>query len=216
MPFFCYPLCLFCSSYYIADMILCDVIRFDLTWYDLIWFESSECFFILSVILPSSVRSPLLLPSLLSFYLSLSSPLIPYPISLLFLFPFLIPSLLRPRPLPLPYSISLLFSSPFNSSFLISSLVFFSFLTSSPQFFFLSFKDESLFRRQAEIDLNSEKRRMQRTLEGALAQVSTAEWRHILPPPFLCRFHKFEFISFLFDFLQHTLLTFIRSTTLLV
>jgi hypothetical protein len=36
----------------------------------------------------------------------------------------------------------------------------------------LSFsQDEELFRRQAEIDLNSEKRRMQRTLEGALAQV---------------------------------------------
>lgn len=32
-------------------------------------------------------------------------------------------------------------------------------------------KDESLFRRQAEIDLNAEKRKMQRTLEGALAQV---------------------------------------------
>ena len=35
----------------------------------------------------------------------------------------------------------------------------------------LFLKDESLFRRQAEIDLNAEKRKMQRTLEGALAQV---------------------------------------------
>lgn len=34
-------------------------------------------------------------------------------------------------------------------------------------------KDEGLFRRQAEIDLNAEKRKMQRTLEGALAQVQT-------------------------------------------
>jgi hypothetical protein len=35
----------------------------------------------------------------------------------------------------------------------------------------LYIKDEGLFRRQAEIDLNAEKRKMQRTLEGALAQV---------------------------------------------
>ena len=76
------------------------------------------------------------------------------------------------------YSILLSFHSFFLSSFLLPFFLPFFFLFFKIYLIFSHFivlsilQDESLFRRQAEIDLNSEKRRMQRTLEGALSQVT--------------------------------------------
>ena len=132
-------------------------------------FFYSECYS--SFLRPFSSPSPLS-SLILSFPFISTHPLshiasLPLPFS----YPFS-PSSSSPSP-SLLHIPSLLFSFQLVFSHLISCLLFFSHLFSS--ILFLSFKDESLFRRQAEIDLNSEKRRMQRTLEGALAQVSTAE-----------------------------------------